>query len=107
MVFVVADYYTSRPKLSWAWVRGILNVTPSGKALPCHAAESIPDLVFDNVRDRRLARHLIDPRGLSEISRHRLDARTLPLLRIPRGRRGRLPLPGTALHRRACRPSLY
>ena len=53
--FVVPDYYASRPKpCMGGWGRGILNVTPSGKVLPCHAAESIPGLVFDNVRDRRL-----------------------------------------------------
>jgi pyrroloquinoline quinone biosynthesis protein E len=32
-----------------------LNVTPSGKALPCHAAETIPGLEFWNVRDHSLA----------------------------------------------------
>jgi pyrroloquinoline quinone biosynthesis protein E len=36
------------------WGRGIINITPSGKALPCHAAETIPGLVFDSVRDRSL-----------------------------------------------------
>ena len=36
----------------------IINVTPSGKVLPCHAAASIPGLAFDNVRDKPLARHL-------------------------------------------------
>jgi pyrroloquinoline quinone biosynthesis protein E len=53
--FVVPDYYASRPKpCMGGWGRGIVNVTPSGKVLPCHAAESIPGLVFDNVRDRPL-----------------------------------------------------
>jgi PqqA peptide cyclase len=37
------------------WGRKTLNVTPSGKVLPCHAAESIPGLVFWNVRERSLA----------------------------------------------------
>jgi pyrroloquinoline quinone biosynthesis protein E len=32
-----------------------LTVTPSGKLLPCHAAETIPGLEFWNVRDRSLA----------------------------------------------------
>jgi PqqA peptide cyclase len=32
-----------------------LNVSPSGKALPCHAAESIPGLEFWNVREHSLA----------------------------------------------------
>jgi PqqA peptide cyclase len=53
--FVVPDYYARRPKpCMGGWGRGIMNVTPSGKVLPCHAAETIPDLAFDNVRDRRL-----------------------------------------------------
>lgn len=53
--FVVPDYYASRPKpCMGGWGRGIINVTPSGKVLPCHAAETIPGLVFDNVRDKPL-----------------------------------------------------
>jgi pyrroloquinoline quinone biosynthesis protein E len=54
--FVVPDYYATWPKpCMGGWGRGIVNVTPSGKVLPCHAAETIPGLVFDNVRDRPLA----------------------------------------------------
>lgn len=53
--FVPPDYYASRPKpCMGGWGRRIINVTPSGKALPCHAAETIPDLDFENVRDRPL-----------------------------------------------------
>jgi pyrroloquinoline quinone biosynthesis protein E len=53
--FVVPDYYAKRPKpCMGGWGRRIINITPSGKVLPCHAAESLPGLVFDNVRDRRL-----------------------------------------------------
>jgi PqqA peptide cyclase len=53
--FVVPDYYASRPKpCMGGWGRGSLNITPSGKVLPCHAAETIPGLVFENVRDRSL-----------------------------------------------------
>lgn len=53
--FVPPDYYASRPKpCMGGWGRGIINVTPSGKTLPCHAAESILDLEFENVRDRPL-----------------------------------------------------
>ena len=37
------------------WGLHSLNVTPSGKVLPCHAAESIPGLEFWNVRDYSLA----------------------------------------------------
>jgi pyrroloquinoline quinone biosynthesis protein E len=53
--FVVPDYYARRPKpCMGGWGRGIINITPSGKVLPCHAAESLPDLHFENVRDRKL-----------------------------------------------------
>jgi pyrroloquinoline quinone biosynthesis protein E len=53
--FVAPDYYARRPKpCMGGWGRGILNVTPSGKVLPCHAAETIPGLAFANVRDRPL-----------------------------------------------------
>jgi pyrroloquinoline quinone biosynthesis protein E len=53
--FVVPDYYASRPKpCMGGWGRGIINVTPSGKVLPCHAAETIPGLAFANVRDKPL-----------------------------------------------------
>ena len=37
------------------WARKTLNVTPSGRVLPCHAAETIPSLVFANVRDASLS----------------------------------------------------
>ena len=53
--FVVPDYYARRPKpCMGGWGRGIINITPSGKVLPCHAAESLPGLEFDNVRDKKL-----------------------------------------------------
>jgi len=53
--FVAPDYYARRPKpCMGGWGRRIINVTPSGKVLPCHAAETIPGMVFDNVRERSL-----------------------------------------------------
>ncbi|MFV0367176.1 MAG: pyrroloquinoline quinone biosynthesis protein PqqE [Hyphomicrobiaceae bacterium] len=53
--FVVPDYYAKYPKpCMGGWGRGIMNVTPSGRVLPCHAAESLPGLTFDNVADRSL-----------------------------------------------------
>ena len=53
---VVPDYYSRFPKACvGGWGRRSLNVTPSGKALPCHAAESIPELTFWNVREHSLA----------------------------------------------------
>lgn len=53
---VVPDYYAKYPKpCMGGWGRGIVNVTPSGRVLPCHAAESITHLTFDNIKTRRLA----------------------------------------------------
>src|SRR5437868_3427807 len=53
---VVPDYYARFPKACvGGWGRRSLNVTPSGKVLPCHAAESIPELEFWNVREHSLA----------------------------------------------------
>ncbi len=54
--FVVPDYYAKYPKpCMGGWGRGIVNVTPSGRVLPCHAAETLPGLVIDSVRDKPLA----------------------------------------------------
>jgi PqqA peptide cyclase len=52
---VVPDYYARYPKpCLGGWARRSLNVTPAGKVLPCHAAESITGLEFWNVRERSL-----------------------------------------------------
>ncbi|NRP72825.1 Coenzyme PQQ synthesis protein E [Ensifer psoraleae] len=54
--YVPADYYSSYPKACMGgWGRVGLNVTPSGRVLPCHAAETIPSLSFENVREAALA----------------------------------------------------
>src|SRR5947208_1132847 len=53
---VVPDYHARYPKpCVGGWGRRSLNVTPAGKVLPCHAAESIPSLEFWNVRDHSLS----------------------------------------------------
>jgi len=53
--FVVHDHYATRPKTcTGGWGQSILVVTPSGKALPCHAAQTLPNLTFDNVLERPL-----------------------------------------------------
>jgi pyrroloquinoline quinone biosynthesis protein E len=53
---VVPDYYATYPKAcAGGWGRRLMNVTPSGKVLPCHAAETIPDLTFWSVHDHSLA----------------------------------------------------
>ena len=54
--YVVPDYYARRPKSCMGgWGRQFLNVSPSGKVLPCHAAETIVGFTFDSVRARSLA----------------------------------------------------
>jgi PqqA peptide cyclase len=53
--FVVPDYYAKYPKpCMGGWGRKLMLITPSGDALPCHAAKVIPDLCFDNVKQRGL-----------------------------------------------------
>jgi pyrroloquinoline quinone biosynthesis protein E len=53
---VVPDYYARYPKpCVGGWGRRSLNVTPAGRVLPCHAAETIPGLEFWSVRDHSLA----------------------------------------------------
>ncbi len=53
---VAPDYHARTPKpCMGGWGRKTLNVTPSGKVLPCHAAETIPGLEFWTVKDHSLA----------------------------------------------------
>jgi PqqA peptide cyclase len=53
---VVPDYHARFPKpCVGGWGRRSLNVTPSGKVLPCHAAETISGLEFWSVREHALA----------------------------------------------------
>jgi pyrroloquinoline quinone biosynthesis protein E len=53
---VAPDYHAHTPKpCMGGWGRRTINISPTGKALPCHAAETIPGLEFWNVRDRSLA----------------------------------------------------
>lgn len=49
--YVVPDYYALRPKKCMGgWGRQFFNISPAGKILPCHAAESITGLEFESVR---------------------------------------------------------
>ena len=53
--FVPADYHDDFPKRCMGgWGTSGLNVAPDGQVLPCHAAQTIPHLTFENVRDRPL-----------------------------------------------------
>ena len=54
--YVVPDYYAQRPKACMGgWARRFLNVTPSGRVLPCHAAETLPELRFPTVAQSSLS----------------------------------------------------
>jgi PqqA peptide cyclase len=52
---VVPDYYARFPKACMGgWGRRLMLINPSGRVLPCHAAEVIPGLTFENVRQKTL-----------------------------------------------------
>lgn len=55
--YVIPDYYAARPKQCMGgWGRQFFNISPAGKVLPCHAAESITGLEFDSVRGNKSIR---------------------------------------------------
>jgi pyrroloquinoline quinone biosynthesis protein E len=54
--YVVPDYYAHRPKACMGgWARRFLNVTPAGRVLPCHAAETLPGLKVPTVSEASLS----------------------------------------------------
>ena len=64
--FVAPDYHAAYPKAcSGGWGRRLVNVTPSGQALPCHAAGTVPGLEFWSVRDRSLREIWADSPGFN------------------------------------------
>jgi pyrroloquinoline quinone biosynthesis protein E len=55
VVFVVPDYYARYPKpCVGGWGRKLMLVAPNGAALPCHAANVIPGMQFENVKEKSL-----------------------------------------------------
>ena len=53
--YVIPDYYAKHPKnCMGGWGRRFLNLNPKGDVLPCHAAETISHLKFDNVKEHSL-----------------------------------------------------
>jgi pyrroloquinoline quinone biosynthesis protein E len=55
ILFVVPDYFEERPKACMnGWGSVFLGVAPDGAALPCHAARSLPGIVFPNVCEMSL-----------------------------------------------------
>lgn len=54
--FVPPDYYADFPKACMGgWGSTGLNITPDGRVLPCHAAETIPSLRFQTVTEASLS----------------------------------------------------
>lgn len=54
--YVIPDYWARLPKACMGgWGQRFILVDPAGRALPCHAATTIPGMIFENVRDRPLA----------------------------------------------------
>jgi pyrroloquinoline quinone biosynthesis protein E len=52
---VVPDYYAKYPKACMGgWGRRLMLINPTGKVLPCHAAEVLPGMSFENVREKTL-----------------------------------------------------
>ena len=50
--YVVPDYYAKLPKACMGgWGRQFFAVSPNGRALPCHAAESLPGFTFPDLRE--------------------------------------------------------
>lgn len=53
--YVLPDYYATYPKpCMGGWGQTMMVIAPDGRALPCHAANVIPDLEFANVREKPL-----------------------------------------------------
>ena len=53
--YVIPDYYAKFPKACMGgWAKRFVNVTPSGRVVPCHAAETIPGLEFATIKEASL-----------------------------------------------------
>ena len=54
--YVVPDYHATRPKACMGgWAQRVMNVTPRGLVLPCHAAETLAGFHFPSVHEASLA----------------------------------------------------
>lgn len=54
--YVVPDYHAARPKSCMGgWAQRFINISPSGRAMPCHAAETLPGFTFPDVRTTPLS----------------------------------------------------
>jgi PqqA peptide cyclase len=54
--YVLPDYHAHRPKACMGgWGRRFLNVSPAGRVLPCHAAETLTGLDFPSILEMPLS----------------------------------------------------
>jgi pyrroloquinoline quinone biosynthesis protein E len=66
ILFVTPDYFGEYPKTCMdGWGRRFIVISPDGLVLPCHAAHTLPELTFENVRDRALAAIWSDSPGFN------------------------------------------
>uniref|UniRef100_UPI00333EB42C pyrroloquinoline quinone biosynthesis protein PqqE n=1 Tax=Castellaniella defragrans TaxID=75697 RepID=UPI00333EB42C len=55
IVYVAPDYYSESPKpCMGGWGRRMMTIAPDGRAMPCHAASSIPGMTFPRVDEHPL-----------------------------------------------------
>lgn len=60
------DHYAVRPKpCMGGWGRNLIDVSPTGKVMPCHACETIPGIEVDNIRSKTLADIWINGRAFN------------------------------------------
>ena len=101
---VTPDYYARLPKACMGgWGRRSLNVTPSGRVLPCHAAESLAGTRILVGARSWAGRHLGALARVHGVSRHGLDEGAVLELHPSRKGFRRLPLPGLCDDRRCAR----
>lgn len=56
VIYVMPDWHGNRPKpCLHGWGQRGITINPRGDVLPCQAAEAIPGMIFENIRDRSLA----------------------------------------------------
>ena len=94
--YVTPDYHAAFPKACMGgWARQFLNVTPTGRVLPCHAAETLTGAAIPFGTGRLPRRNLGQRLRLHALPRHRpgCPSRAKACDR-PRSRLGRLPLSG-------------
>ena len=55
IIFVLPDYYSDFPKRCMdGWGRRYIVISADGRVLPCHLAQSLPDMAFDKITERPL-----------------------------------------------------